>query len=273
MTLLGLLLASESGHAYADPQKKNLAIFIFGSPGTPQFQHDFEDARADLGRVLEANGFGPEQQRVLKGDGQTLQTELAKISKKTYGNLFIFVAGHANGRDEQAMLHLPGQDRSYAELMPLIEKIHARQRILVAAVPQAHVWAKRFSGKGQIVLAGNARREFDFIPAQFLKIFPAMFTKAAERQARDLEAGPANVSLAEVFLMTSRRVERWYKRNHLLATEIPVLEADGDGRVSAVFLEKNGKMKSSKRKKRWVEDVAEAGRLHFVIPWVGGNHV
>lgn len=282
-------LALPDARAYADAQKKNLALFVFGHPGTPQFENFFEDARQELSRVLEANGFSPKQQAVLSqkpGAGtdylfwdvsnrKTLESRLASLGREQYDDLFIFIAGHANGRDEEAVLHLPGKDIRYDELMPLFKQLKAKRRLLVAAVPQAHVWVEPFSGDHSMVLAGNNQREYDFIPIQFLINFPLMFEKLARWQAAQAEEPVTqHVSLADVFFVTSKTIGIWYERNALLATERPVMEADGDGHASAIYAETSVETKeSSQRKQHWLDEASPASRLQFVIPWVGGSQV
>ncbi len=276
VVFLSIFFTSSPGYAYADPAGKNLAVFIFGSSGSTEFKQYFNDARTDLGRVLEANGFSKDRQVVFRetpaaskngmaeyqSEDVALEKQLAAIAQGgPYDDLFFFLAGHASGHDEQAMLQLPGRDISYLQLLGRVDKIQFKRLLMVLVAPQAQVWVQRFSGPGRIVIAGSQKREFDFIPSRFLINFPQMFEKAARWHAKQPGEKKQGVSLAEVFLLTSLRVRGWYEDNHLLATEEPVLDTDGDG--SASVLGTPG----------WLKEAPAADQIRFTIPWIrGGIH-
>ncbi len=273
LSLLFITAAAQRVSAYADPAGKNLAIFIFGSAHTPEFNICFNDARTDLQRVLDANGFLPGQQRVFRempkkaangspefhSDRQTLLKKIPGIVQAgPYNDVFFFLAGHAEGEDEQALLSLPDKEGvRYAELLTQIEKIKAKRLVFVIAAPQGHVWIRHFSGPGRIVIAGSSKRGFHTLPLQFLKNFPRMFEKTARWHNAHPAAGKdQSVSLAEVLFLTGSRVRQWYQTNHLSADEEPVLEADGDGNAVAVGTA------------AWLQESVSADQVRFTIPWI-----
>jgi len=277
-------------HARAESEPQNLGLFILGKPGTHGFDGLFDSAHQSLSRVLAMNGFDEETAQMVFNenpsigknhyscDRASLEKNISAAAKRgSYDSVVLFIAGHANGRDEDAFFHLPGQDIRYQELIDLIQQIHAKHWIVVVAAAQGQVWVKEFSGKNRIVIAGNGQREFDFMPVQFLTLFPRMFEQASlwHVQNAAAEAAPKPISLAEVFFLTARAVHRWYADNNLLATEEPVLEADGDGTAVSVWPEKTKEGLREpdvlKASPVWVKEAVPANKILFSMSAAGGN--
>lgn len=268
----------------------NLALFIFGQPGTAAFDKLFDSAHMQLGRLLNQNGFNDQNSQVYfrasslsektgeLSSRQHLNLRIPEIAAKgPYDKLFLFVAGHVNGRDDKAILHLPGEDMPVAELIGKLQQIKAGQTIVVAAVAQGQLWTKAFSAEHHIVIVGNSQREFDFIPIQFLTFFPAMFEEAARwHMEKDPSIqSPVAVSLTEVFLLTARTVNRWYVQNNLMETEEPYLEASGDGKAESVWLkdaENEAVPQSPKISPQWFKEAHATNKILFAVSAAGGSH-
>ena len=279
LPFISLCLFCSTAHAET-ARPKRLAVFVFGLPGTPQFRIYFKKAWQELAPLLAANGFAADEQVLFSSFGceesrgalcldsnrEIFETQIRKsASAGPYERVFIFMAGHANGHDDEALFQLPGPDVSYRDLMTRLNQLQTKSLLTVVAASQGSVWLQKFGGPGRAVIAGNGLREFDFIPLIFLKNFPAMFAKAARWHALHPQAAgsadPSEVSLAEVFFMTERSVRKWYEQNQLHPTEKPLMDADGNGQgVSRLTLAGPD-----------AQDALIASKIHFKIPIMKGN--
>lgn len=239
---LGVMVSSDTARAESSSR---LALFITGLSGNHATEINFEKAVQDLRAVLLLNGYRQEDFVRFaddKGLGQEKLWPVEKLATKAnlskyfqelaetgtnFETVFVFVSGHANGRDDEAMFHLPGDDMVYQELMAGIQNISARQMVIVAAASQGLAWIENLAGPGRIVVAGNGLREFDSMPALFLRTFPELWRKFPSL-VKETAEGPAKVSLRDVFAESQRRVLHWYQNNGLQVTELAFLDADGD---------------------------------------------
>ena len=244
--LFFLLSAQTPLQLFAEPVRgRNLALLITGLSGSHQFQGYFSDSVEKISEVLRVNGYPDEaiyrfsetpgtRANDFVSDKEHLEQKLKELAASgDYENVFIWIAGHANGRDEESLIHLPKQDVSYKELMGWIEPLSAKRMILALAIPQGQAWIQRFGKPGRIIAAGSGLREYDFIPWMFLRLFPAMFqATAGEMQPGSLSVG---TSFKDVFVESQKRSQAWYRDNHLQPTELAYLDADGDAKGETLF--------------------------------------
>jgi hypothetical protein len=247
ITTLGYPAAAETKMG---PASDHLGLFITGLSGNDSFRDYFEKASQELRDVLLENGYAARDMvrfveepdshkswnRQEKSTRENLLKQLGELAKRNspYENVFIFISGHANGRDAEAVFHVPGDDIVYQELMDAIEQIPAKHMTLVVAASQGESWIQKFSGPGRVIVAGNGLREFDSLPMIFLRTFPSMFSKASVK-AEDKEA-TASISLRDIFAATQRTVLFWYQNNGLHLTETALIDADGDKKGETFLL-------------------------------------
>lgn len=226
-----------------------MAIFILGLSGSNEFKSYFDTAPELMRQVLLWNGYpqkaitrlseeGNEDKRWgknLLGTKENILKLLEDTAKKNemYEEVFIFIAGHANGRDDEAMLHLPGDDLIYSQLMEGIKAISAKKMFLVVAASQGGAWIEKLSAPNRVIVAGNGFRQYDFIPLQFLRFFPEMFVEAAKPVNEDKTEW--QVSLLDAFTRTQQKIRNWYRVNNLHCTELALLDSNGDGQGNALF--------------------------------------
>ena len=242
--LLIWLMCVPTSRAAQIPATNRLAILVSGLSGNHEFKIYFQNAMGELRQTLLRKGYQREELVLFSEehapDSLWQQSRLAtrknlreffgklKGRSQPYSEVFIFIVGHANGHDEEAILHLPGEDMSYAELMNAIDPIPAQQMTVVVAAPQGEAWIQKLSRPQRVVIAGNGYRQYDFIPLLFLRTFPLTLEKAGILK-KDSEADVDSPrSLFDVFLETQQKVLAWYKRNNLQVTEMALLDADGD---------------------------------------------
>ena len=232
----GIASAGNSSH---------LALFITGLSGNHATAVNFNKAAGDLRAVLLLNGYRQEDLVRFadeKGLGNEKLWAVEKLATKVslakylaelaqngtvFENVFVFVSGHANGRDEEAMFHLPGDDMVYKELMAGIQNIPAKQMMVVVAASQGISWIENLSGPNRVVIVGNGLREFDSLPMLFLRTFSELWRQFPVPESERSE-GPLKVSLRDVFVESQRQVLHWYRNNGLHTTEMAFMDADGD---------------------------------------------
>lgn len=229
------------------------AVIITGLAGQEyKYKRFFDLAARKTYQVLAANGYSESsihyfsdhgedtknsgiQSRLASGNN--LKTFFEEIKGRHPEELFLFIAGHANGRDENTVLHLPGEDIRYQELLDLVRGVQAKRLIVVAAVPQGETWIKALSGPGRIILAGGGYRQFDFIPVVFLRLFPEVFWGLGMKEKEGALQGDEKASLTDMFMEAQQKIQNWYWMNSLQATEIALLDGDGDGVGKSLILE------------------------------------
>ena len=175
----------------------NFAFFLTGLPGNNQFKIHMAEAVKSLREVLRANGYSAQQmvlfsEKPASGDlwgknevatKEGIEEFLKDTHKrlKPYDRAFIFICGHANGRDEEALFHLPGPDMMYQTLMEGIDGIPAKEMTVVVIASQGHAWIRKLGRPGRVIIAGNGLRQFDFIPMLFLRFFPKNLDRKSTR--------------------------------------------------------------------------------------------
>ncbi len=279
--------------AESAPAPARLGLFITGLSGSHQFKTYFDQAPGKIRETLTANGYQSEDftwfsekgghqnwadDRIARKENLAMYFDARAEQKKVYDEVFVFIAGHANGRDEEAMMHLPGDDVSYEVLMKGIDAIPAKRMLIVVAAPQGDIWIKKLAKPGRVIIAANGYRQYDFIPMIFLRIFPAIFEKAGQA---DPTGETKNVSLLDIFADTQKRVQRWYQRNNLHCTELALIDADGDGKGESLFTSEA--LPDIPQKKENAMPEAAAFAMNFDLPDArmakailytaqGGNH-
>jgi len=225
------------------PPAKSIAVLVTGLSGSRQFQTYFQDSVNKLVPVLKASGYSV-LYRFSEAPGNSEQGETASrdaLEKKLtelaaagpYENVFVWVAGHANGRDEESLLHLPKQDVSYKDLTGWLNQIESKRSVYALAIPQGQAWIKALAKPGRVIAAGSGLREYDFIPWMFLRHFPASFKSTA--RIAEGEAAGTRTSLKDVFVEAQKKSQAWYRDNHLQPTELAYLDGDGDGSGETLF--------------------------------------
>lgn len=256
---LGLVCAPW-GHASEIPSAERLAIFISGLSGNHEFKTHFQDALKRMNEALLHKGYKKEEMVLffekpvkdsrwnhpqITNKENLLQffDQLEKANHQ-YSEVFIYVIGHADGFDENAMFHLPGDDMSYSQLMKAMDKVQARQMIVVIAASQGEAWIQNFSRRSRILIIGSGNRQFDFIPLVFLRFFPESLEKAGlpipQEQIEKNKEVPQFYpdSLFDAFFETQEKIIAWYRNNKLHKTEIAMLDGDGDKKAES-FIQEN----------------------------------
>lgn len=268
-----LLLTMPCAFCGQSPVKSgdNFALLITGLSGNNQFKIHMNEAAKSLREVLRVNGYQTPQMvrfsdKIESGDlwGKNEMVTKEKLEEflkdtrkrlKPYDRAFIFICGHANGRDEEAMFHLPGPDISYQDLIEGIDGIPAKETLIVVIASQGHAWIRKLGRPGRVIIAGNGLRQFDFIPMLFLRYFPRNLHSGVPDPLQN-NGSLLKTSLRDVFIQTQKEVQDWYRRTNLHPTEVALIDADGDGKGQTLII-KGAEFDSWAKGERKAQEVLE----------------
>jgi hypothetical protein len=139
---------------------------------------------------------------------------------------FIFYyTGQANVVGDNLRFNLPGEDMTQKQLSTLLKNIKASSFLIVLDCPVSGLAVKELSGTGRIIICSCTDEQ------RFSPKFSEYFVSALTDTKTDIDQN-GKVSILEVFIETSKRVEDWYRQKRLILTETPVLDDNGDGKAS-----------------------------------------
>lgn len=243
---ISISLSASAAFAAARPNPtEDRVIFLFGLPGTGEYQGLYEKVVDRFHTLLRFNHVekshfhiftswhdlaDPQVRRVLRrryGPARFLPTTRRTVTRyfkapglkaQAFDDVFIVVAGHADGRGPEAKLHLAGADLPLVKLARWCGALAAKRFVLVALTPQGGLWRAAGRAPARAVIAGSANAAFDHIPKNFLTFFLDAF--------RDPDPGP-ELSLHQAFWRAADETAFWFERNGYLATEQPVMDEEG----------------------------------------------
>lgn len=173
-----------------------------------------------------------DKQSSVRTDSQTSSAEnlrrttqaLAQQVRPVDRFVFYYV-GQANVVAKKLRFNLPGTDVTQLQLASWLNPIKASSMLIVLDCPGAGLAVKNLAGRDRIVLGGCTGEQ------HYSTRFGEYFVGSLTDNDSDTD-GDRRVSLLEAFTRTSQQLDDWYRQRHLLTTETPVLEDDGDGTPS-----------------------------------------
>jgi len=170
------------------------------------------DNSSSLRKDLEVSSAGNIEKKISALTGEIKPTD----------RFIFYYVGQANVVVETLRLNLPGKDITHKQLAEWINKIKASSVLVVLDCPGAGLAAKAMRGKGRIVVCGSKSDQ------RYSTRFSQHFIGALIDIKSDSD-GDNKVSLLEAFTFAAREIDDFYRKQHLLTTETPVLEDNGDG--------------------------------------------
>jgi len=220
--------------------RKTYVLVVGGISKEPQDKIATTKAITELQKLLRSN---PEVKggtfSVLATDGLpaesisgTSTAENIQTTIKTIGTAagaddrFIFYyIGQANIAAQKLRFNLPGADITHKRLAQWIKQIKCASKLIVLDCPGSGLAAKALSKRGTVLICSSTDEQ------KYRTRLSEYFLPALADGESDTN-GDGKVSVLEAFTAASRRIDDWFRRNKLLTTETPVLEDNGDGRVS-----------------------------------------
>jgi hypothetical protein len=186
------------------------ALIVSGDPGhEPNAAKRFTDWTDRWAALLKDKyGFKAENIRVLRGsmregpDAATHENVLAAMAglvrdSKDGDQDLVVLLGHGYDAQNIGRFCLPGKDLSDVEAARALEKVRAKQFILINTAPASASWAKAFSMKDRVIIVASATEGL-----RSQTYFNEFLLRALL---------PGNVNLLEAFNRAALQTIRWYQ--------------------------------------------------------------
>ena len=216
---------------------RDFVLIVGGINKDPEQKQAKDKAVMQLRKILVNDlGYNPEAIMVLADkesfvDNPTgastaakLQKTLADLAEKvTPADRFIFYyTGQANITTDKLRINLPGADVTDDKLAIWLNKITAAGQLIVLDCPSAGRAVKQLAAKDRVIICA-ARSDQPYSP-RFSEFFlPALIDPIADNNK------DGRVSLLEAFQQAAFQIDQLYRQANLMATEMPLLEDNGDG--------------------------------------------
>lgn len=216
-------------------------LIVAGLGGEPRFSLSFYesgrtiyDAAREAGVPSENITFLAEEvevdpERVTeRSTKENVEGAFARLAKamQPEDQLWVVLFGHGSASREGPRFNLPGPDVSAQDLLAAIESLPAKRVAVVNAASASGDFVPVLSAANRVVVtatkSSGQRNE---------TLFGGFFAEAFVDQQADLDKN-RQVSLLEAFDFARQKVERHYEEEHLLRTEHPLLDDDGDSKGS-----------------------------------------
>ncbi len=252
-----LLTLCFSARAFSAVEGKDIAIVVSGISGSHSFEYNFKALHHEIAELLKENNYKRQNLFLFSEKESENDREWNSRESSSWANLrsffknmgsktlkakldraFILIAGHANGRDEEAMLHLPGKDISLKTMQQWVKEIHAKEKVIIIMTPQGESWIEAMAGEGVVTVVGNVSREFDVLPVIFMQFLTEGLAgnfNVMSDEVENQDKSDSMKSLKDIFVETQIKTQEWYQTNNLQATEIGAVDGDGDGIGSSMI--------------------------------------
>ena len=224
------------------PQERKV-IVVFGAAGNDQYGEQFENWVDGLKQVVVAGRTeNPNLKLVQVGgeagesatggdqseDKQQSQTDLALLGKEIESalaqtqELWIMLVGHGTDDGTNSKFNLRGPDLTAKQLNQWLAPLPCRCVIVNCSSASGSFINKLKSENRIVVAATKSSAQYNFAR------FGEHFFQAIGDLAFDLDKDQ-EISLLEAFVAGSKRTQEFYEQEGRLATELAVIDDNGDG--------------------------------------------
>lgn len=225
MSKLLLLLAA----AGISAQATSFYLTVAGLGGEPEYEQRFAGWASDLNKAL--TGEAGAKVDTLSGKDATKANIQAKLSAiatqaKADDTLMVVFIGHGSFDDIDYKLNIPGQDISATELNDALNKIAARQAIILTTSGSGGAIKKLQKDKRVIISATKAGSERN------ATVFARFWVEAFRDASADTDKNQTLTAL-EAYKYAKVKTKDYFDTLKRLATEHPLLEDTGKGEGEA----------------------------------------
>lgn len=221
-------------------------VTVSGLGGTPEYDAQFTKWNEELDSLLRGNGPGAVVQ-TLTGASATRQN-LRQLLTKLAGEIqpddsfALFLIGHGTFDGTNYKYNLPGPDVTAGELAALLNRIPAREQLVVNMTSASGSSMAALAKKDRIVITATKSGS-----EKNATVFARYWIDALRDPAADTDKN-GTVSALEAFRYAENKTAAYFQTEKLLATEHPMLSdtggangvrdpkpEDGQGSLAAVF--------------------------------------
>ena len=220
-------------------RQERKVIVVLGAAGDAQYGQQFETWAQGLKEVVGSSSaenpnlklvkIGGESAAGDQGDGNEKdQTDLALLEKEIESaasqtqELWIMLIGHGTDDGKNSKFNLRGPDLTAKQLNDWLTSLPCRCVIVNCASSSGSFINKLKSDNRIVVTATKSSSQYNFAR------FGEHFLQAVGDPAFDLDKDQ-QISLLEAFVAGSKRTQEFYVQEGRLATEMAVLDDNGDG--------------------------------------------
>ncbi len=216
-----LLLAA----AAISAQATSFYLTVAGLGGEPEYEQRFAGWASDFNKAVA--GEAGAKVETLTGKEATKANIQAKLSAiagqaKAEDTLTVLLIGHGSYDDIDYKLNIPGQDISASELNDALNKIAARQAVVLTTAGSGGAISKLQKDKRIIISATKAGSERN------ATIFARFWVEAFRDAAADTDKNQTLTAL-EAYKYAKTKTKDYFDTQKRLATEHPLLEDTGKG--------------------------------------------
>jgi hypothetical protein len=226
------VIAATPALAVAQPARH--AVLIEGASGDPQFAKQFRGELDKLAATLRDKfKMTPSQITIMAetaGEGELRSTsenvrakfgELAKTLQPS-DILFVMLIGHGTADATGAKFNLVGPDLTVPDWKAILAPIKSRV-VFVNSSSSSFPFAAGLTGERRIVITSTNK-----LTQRYATVFADAFIQALNADAADLDKN-SRISMWEAFFYASRTVKQYFEQKGQLATELALIEDNGDG--------------------------------------------
>ncbi len=204
-------------------------LIIVGAAGEPKYEKGFQEAAAKWQLLAERSGAragaiglqAPEPEA--QSDRERVLSWIAERPRDTAQPLWIAYLGHGTHSAAGSRLNLRGPDIAADELASALAAFE-RPIVFIHGGSASAGFMGALARPGRIVItATQSPDEQNY--ARFGEAFAASIADPQTDVDRD-----GHVSALEAFIVASQKVETFYREAGRLATELAVIDDDGDGK-------------------------------------------
>lgn len=223
--VLLIALGLAASPAYAELH----ALVISGLGGEEQYERKFQEQAARITTAAAAVAGNPKNVVELSGAQarkEAVERELRALASrvKPEDQVLVVFIGHGSFDGEEYRFNQPGPDLTGTEIGRLLDKIPARDQLVVNATSASGAVAEKWQRPRRVVItatrSGNERNATRF--AEYW--VQALGSEDADRDKNGL------ITAAEAFEFASRRVQEYFKSELALATEHAQIKGGSPGR-------------------------------------------
>jgi len=230
---LCLMLASYFGTCSIS-NAANVTVVISGLGGSEDFTEKFDGYASAIADETRLIAQSPTDVMLLRGNAskKDIVTALfdAISTREDIDKFTAFFIGHGSFDGRSYKFNIPGPDITGEELAALLNKVQARQQLIIAATSSSGALLEQLdngnqttgnqtTGNRTVITATKNGREKTAV------IFPEYMVEAITTPDADIDKNES-ISAAEIFEYANRSVEQFYETEKLLAPEHARLQGE-----------------------------------------------
>jgi hypothetical protein len=221
--------------ARAAAENDRFALIVSGASGDPEYAATFRrwvdtlattlrdhfQYAADHVVVLTETPKAGESKATADGVRQAMAALRPRLTPTD--QLVVILIGHGSDSASGAKFNLAGPDLTVKDWADLLARLPGHLAV-VDTTSASFPFLAGLSGHDRVIITAT-----NSVAQRYATVFPDAFVQALSSAAADLDKN-GRVSLLEAFTTASRTVAQHYEQGGIMATEVALLDDDGDGK-------------------------------------------